>query len=529
MIDAIVAGARIYDGLGAPPFVTDLGIVGERIALIGALEAQDARLRIDARGLALAPGFIDTHAHSDELWLVDPRCLGKLAQGVTTEIGGNCGRSAAPLFGPAREAKQTALLLDGLDPSWESLDEFLGEVARARPAINVATLVGHGTVRRGLVGDRPGRLDDDESAALCATIREAVEAGALGLSSGLAYVPSRFADTEELIACSRAARDAGAARYATHLRDESAGLLAATGEALAIGEAAEVAVVCSHHKAAWQPNWGLVHRSLAAIERARARGHNVAVDCYPYVAMWTELATILPEDALAGGREATLARLRDPRTAAALTLRVELDWHDRWEQIRIASFGGERNEEPTGATIGRTVAEIARERTATATRTALALLAEARMEVEAIFFAMSQDDVATVLSADFCAIGSDASARACDGPTARGLPHPRTFGTFPRVVRRFVFGRRTFDLAEAIRRMTSFPAALFGLRGRGRIAPGAFADLVLFDPERLRDTATYEQPYAYPEGVAAVFVNGRLALRDGAPTGERAGRVLRGG
>ena len=513
MIETVIEGARLYDGVDSEPRSTDLGIVGERIALIGNLGERDAGERVDGRGLVLAPGFIDVHSHSDELWLADGRCLGKILQGVTTEIAGNCGTSCAPVA-------------MGSGAQWRDLDEFFQAVERSGVALNVATLVGLGTTRRVVRGEREGRLELPELRAQCDLIRETIEQGALGVSSGLIYVPSRYADLPELIACASAARDAGAPRYVSHLRSEGDDLLEAVEEALSIGRRSEVAVQISHHKAAGKKNWGKVHRSLDAVARARGRGENVAADVYPYVALWTDLDTILPLDATAGGKDATLERLADPEHAAALALRLQLDRDDSdWHDILISTAGTQRNAELAGLRLD----EIARRWRLSPPRAALRLLLEEELEVSAIFFTLAEDDVATVLSAGFVTIGSDASARAVDGPTAVGLPHPRTFGTFPRVFGRYVRGRRTLELGEAIRRMTSLAADTFGIAGRGRLVPGAYADLVLFDAERIVDTATYERPYSYPTGIESVWVNGRAVVRRGQATGARPGRALRGG
>lgn len=525
MLDAIIEGATIYDGVSAVPFSTDVGIAGDRIGLVGDLSGRDAIVRRQGQGLALAPGFIDVHSHSDELWLVDPRCEGKIAQGVTTEIGGNCGSSAAPLLGLARRYRNADLRPLGLEVQWESLDEFLSLVERNPPALNVATLAGLGTIRRGVRGDLEGPLDADELRRSEALVRSAIEQGALGVSSGLIYVPSRYAGVAELAACARAAADAGQPRYASHLRSEGDDLLGAVDEALAVGRSADCIVQFSHHKAAWKRNWGKVHASLERIDRARSAGAAAYADAYPYVAMWTDLDTMLAEDVLFGGREAALERLRDPEQATAIALRLELDHAGTWKDVQITTVRSERN----AGLAGMRLDEIARGWRISPQRAVIRLLIEEDLAVQAVFFAMSEDDVATVLDAPFTCIGSDASARALTGPTAVGVPHPRTFGCFPRVFSRFVRGRRSLELGDAVRRMTSLPASIFGLRDRGRIAPGAYADLVLFDPERITDRATYEKPFAYPDGIDAVFVNGVPVVLAGTPTGARPGRVLRGG
>lgn len=525
MIDEIIEGATLFDGDSGRPFATDLAIVGERIALIGDLRDRDALRRTDGRGRTLAPGFIDVHSHSDELWLADGRCIGKIRQGVTTEIGGNCGTSVAPLRGLARERKIEEARVVGVDASWRDLDDFFTSVERAGVALNVATLVGLGTTRRSVAGDVDARLDDAALAAELALVREGIDHGALGISSGLVYAPSRYADVDELVACAIAAREAGMARYVSHIRNESDEMLAAVDEALLVGERAETAVHVSHHKASGKKNWGNVHRSLDAIARARKRGIAASADVYPYTAMWTGLDTLLPDDALAGGRDATLERLADPETVVALALRLELDHAGTWHDIAISSVSSLRNERYAGMRVD----EIAARMRLSPARAVLRLLAEERLGIEAIFFSMHEDDVAAVMSAEFVSIGSDASARALDGPTAVGVPHPRTFGCFPRVFGRFVRGRKTLELGEAIRRMTSLPARQFGLVDRGTIARGAFADLVLFDANTIVDTATYDRPYSYPIGVDVVWVNGRAVVRDGEITGTRPGRALRGG
>ena len=470
------------------------------------------------------------HSHSDELWLVNPLCEGKILQGVTTEIGGNCGTSVAPLHAAALAKKRRDAADYRLDVEWTSFDAFFGLIERAGVALNVASLVGLGTTRLSVAGPGARRLEREELVAQNRLIRTAIDEGALGISSGLIYEPGRYADLAELVACAIAARDAGAPLYASHVRDEGDGVEDAIAEALAVGERAEVAVQCSHHKAAGKKNWGKVHRTLAAIDRARARGVAVACDAYPYVASWTELATVLPKSVRDGGDEAALKRLRDPEQAAAAALAMELARDpklggDGWDTILVTGVSSERNAQLAGMRIDA----IARAWGTTPPRAVVRLLVEEGMRVESAFFSMNEDDVAAVFSAGFCCVGSDASARAFSGITARGVPHPRTFGTFPRIFGRYVRQRHVFETAEAVRRMTSLPAQQFGLRDRGVVARGAFADLVVFDDERVVDRATYENPFVPPEGIRDVYVNGLAVVRAGAVTGARPGRVLRRG
>ena len=498
--------------------------------MIGNCSERDAHETVDCTGLSLAPGFIDVHSHSDELWLVDGRMLGKITQGVTTEIGGNCGSSVAPLHGEARTRKQRDARDYKLDVDWTTFDEFFSAVERSGTAANVASLVGLGTTRACISGASDRRLEREELAAQSRLVREAIEHGALGVSSGLIYEPSRYADLTELSAMARTAREAGAGRYVSHLRDEGDALLEAVDEAIAVGSNADVAVRCSHHKAAGRKNWGKVHRTLATIDRARSHGADIAIDAYPYVASWTELATILPDAIRRGGPEATLERLRDPQIAAstAMLLTIARDpalGGDTWNDILITDAGEERNANFAGYRLD----EVAAHWHMSPARAAIRLLVEEDLRVECALFSMSEDDVAAVLTADFCCIGSDASARAFEGITARGIPHPRTYGCFPRVFGRFVRGRPTYSVEEAVRRMTSLPADLFGIADRGRIVVGAHADLVVFDHQKIVDRATYERPFVPSEGLRDCFVNGRAVLRNGAYTGARPGRVLRGG
>ena len=530
MLQTIFEQARIYDGLGNAPYVTDLAIVAGKIALIGDLSDRDALERIPCDGLALSPGFIDVHSHSDELWLADPRCLSKITQGVTSEIGGNCGSSVAPLAGEALERKRREARAYRLDVEWTSFDAFFELVARNGVALNVASLVGLGTTRACVSGSADRRLTSGEQTEQEQLVREAIEHGALGVSSGLIYEPSRYADLPELVGCSSVARESGAPRYVSHIRDEGSGLVEAVEEALAVGARAEVAVQCSHHKAAGRRNWGKVHRTLELLERARGAGADIGIDAYPYVASWTELATLLPDAIRSGGPAATLARLRDPEIAATVALALNLQRDpahggDTWHDILITDAGPEGHSDVAGYRID----ELARRWRMSPARCAIRLLVEEELAVQCAFFSMSEDDVATVLSADFCAIGSDASARAFEGLTARGVPHPRTYGCFPRVFGRFVRGRRTLSIEEALRRMTSLPAAQFGLAGRGSIALDNWADIVVFDADTIADRATYEHPFAAAAGIRHVVVNGRAVIRNGEVTRALPGRILRNG
>ena len=453
MIDILIEQATVYDGTSPVPIQADVAIVGQRVGLIGSLTDREATRRIQGRGLALSPGFIDVHSHTDELWLVDPRCEGKIAQGVTTEIGGNCGSSVAPLHGLALERRREDAATYNLAVDWHGLGEFFDEVTRKGVGLNVATLVGLGTTRRSVRGDREGKLEREELDAETALVRETVEQGAIGVSSGLIYTPSRYADIDELSACAAAAVRAGAPRYVSHIRSEGDALFEAVEEGLEVGRRAEATVQFSHHKAAGKKNWGKVHRTLKTIDRARERsGMDVHAD-----------VSILQADGTGDDLARRDSRRRARAGVAALGRPGDRDGHGASSRAglegtlaRHPDYG--RAEFARRRAAGKRIDEIAAGWGLAPARAAIRLLLEERLDPQAIFFTMTEDDVAAVLSAPFTCIGSDAWARAIGGPTAHGVPHPRTFGTFPRVFGRFVRGRHTLELGEPIRRMTSLPA-----------------------------------------------------------------------
>jgi N-acyl-D-aspartate/D-glutamate deacylase len=526
MLDVMLNGGLIVDGSGEAPFVTDIALVGDRVVRIGDCAGTEALLQLDCRGLAVAPGFIDMHSHSDEVLLVLPSAESKVRQGITTEVGGNCGFSPAPLLGGALDEKRDEMRrLYGGEPEWTDFDGFFRALEQSPPALNFCCLAGLGTIRSALGCLGPHPLRDDDLMRAQALVRQACEQGAIGVSSGLIYPPGRSADTDELVALASSAAAAGSPLYASHIRSEGDGLIEAVDEALDVGRRSECAVQLSHHKASRRRNWGKVHDTLARIDRARDSGLDVVVDQYPYKASSTGLDVILPGDVNVGTRAEVAARLADPRYAALVAARVELDYGGRWHEVLVASVGSHKNRHYEGQTLADIAASMGR----TPVDAALRLLVDEKLDVAAIYFTMCEDDVRTVLSYRHTCIGTDASARATGGPTAIGKPHPRTFGTFPRIFKRYVRDTKLLTLAEAVRRATSLPASRLGLRDRGAIAVGSFADVVVFDAERIADTATYAQPYCYPQGIVHVFVNGVAAVRDGAMTVGRPGRVLRKG
>jgi N-acyl-D-amino-acid deacylase len=480
---------------------------GDRIAAIGDLARADAARAIDAAGLAVCPGFIDIHTHSDLSVLFTPGMESSLLQGVTAEVVGNCGFSVGLARGGDDFAlERRSLERGGVALDWEDLAGFLRRIEDNGVAIHVATLAGHGTLRKRAMGLAERAPDADEAARMRADLEAALDAGAVGLSSGLEYVPGMYAGHTELTALARVAAGAGAF-YATHLRDEGDLLEEAVLEAIAVAEAAGVPLQLSHHKAEKPRNWGKVARTLALVDAAEARGVDVLLDQYPYTAYQTGLATI-----------ALPAKLSDAATRAGV--RAAMEGVD-YAAVEIASCPSHPEYQ------GHAVAELAAAAGRDPRDWVLDLLSAERGFVSAAHFALSEADVERVLADPRVMIGSDAVAMSPAGPLSHDRTHPRSYGTFARVLERYVREKGLLPLPEAIRRMTSLPARRLGWNDRGRIAPGAAADITVFDPDGVRETATFRAPHALAAGVRHVLVAGTIAVADGVATGARAGRVLR--
>jgi N-acyl-D-amino-acid deacylase len=526
VLDVVFEQALVLDGTGGPGFTTDIALVGDRIARIGDCAGRETEERIDCRGLALTPGFIDMHGHSDEALFALPTADSKILQGVTLEIGGNCGTSPGP-FSPATLLERRAELRThfDIDAPWDDFGGFLDALEAAPPSMNFACLVGLGSSRSAVDGVVPGPLTKESLAQQCDLVREACERGAIGVSSGLIYQPGSFADIGELAALATAAAHAGSPLYASHIRSEGDRLVEAVDEALNVGMRSDVAVQLSHHKASGKRNWGKVHDTLANIEKARGFGLDVVLDQYPYKASSTGLDVILPADVNVGTHREIADRLSDPFYFSLTARRVDAEYRERWHEVLIASVASDANRRFEGMTISAIAAETG----LPPAETAVGLLRDEALDVAAIYFTMCEDDLRTVLGYPQTCIGSDASVRAVDGVTARGKPHPRAFGTFPRIFKHYVREAKVLSIEEAVRRACGLPAGRLGLRERGLIVEGFFADIVVFDPATIADTATYEDPHRYPDGIRQVFVNGVAVVRDGRVTGLRPGKVLRRG
>ena len=487
--DTLIRGGTIIDGSGGPSQRGDVAIAGGRIARLGEATGTAARV-IDATGLAVAPGFIDVHSHDDVALLNSPGLDFKAAQGVTTVIAGNCGAGAAPANERLQEfyARGVEGILGPVQTfSWESLAQFYDAVRRAGPAVNAAFLAPHGVLRVFAMGWEHRAPTDSELVMMKEQLTIGMEAGALGLSTGLTYRPGAYAETEELIELARVVARYGGL-YVSHIRDEGARLIEAVEEAIRIGEEAGVAVQISHHKAGGRANWGATERSLPIIDAARSRGLDVTIDASPYPAASTALAALTLNGQLVRG----------------------MDPHD----ILVASVKHQHQYE------GKRLDEVAEMMDLPVEQATARLLREEENAVAAVMFIMDEGDVQRVLRHPTCMIGSDGL------PSPTGKPHPRLYGTFPRVLGRYVREEGLFSLEEGVRRMTSLPATKFRLADRGLIREGAWADLVVFDPERIADAGTYDEPRRYPTGIPYVLVNGALVVDGGKPSSPPAGHVL---
>ena len=531
--DVIVEGGRIVDGTGAPWFIGDVGITDGRITALGQLDGARAGQRIDARGLVVAPGFIDMLGQSEFSILVDGRAASKIMQGITTEVTGE-GASIAPVNDRMMKAASASYRQFGVEQDFHTLAEYFHRIeTRSRPAINIATFVGSGGVRDYVIGreDRPATPDELE--AMKKLVAEAMEDGALGLSSSLQYVPNRFASTEELIELAKVAAEHGGI-YITHQRSESNLIFESLDEVFTIAERAGIPAEVWHLKTAYKANWGKMPEVLARFEEARARGLDVSANQYPYDRASNGLDACLPVWVREGSADEMIARLRDP----ALRERIKTEMADasitEWENQWYGSGGAE------GVMLssvldpalrkweGMTLAEIGREMGKDPRDALMDLVIADHAESSCIISIMTEDDVRAALRHPLVSIDTDSSARAEDGSLSTSRSHPRAWGTFARILGKYVRDEKLLTLEEAVRKMTSRAATRVGLQDRGILRPGMAADITVFDPNTIRDVATFEDPNHYSVGVRYVLVNGRAVVDDGKITDERPGQVLRG-
>lgn len=528
--DLIVRNGLVYDGLGSPPVAASVAITGDRIAAVGALAGARGRTEIDAAGLAVAPGFINVLSWADQSLLVDGRSQSDIRQGVTLEVFGE-GSSPGPLNADMKArlvAEQGDLKFD---VPWTTLGEYLDHLERKGVSTNVASFVGATTVRIHELGYADREPTAAELARMQDLVREAMREGALGVGSSLIYAPAFYAKTPELVALVQAAAESGG-MYISHLRSEGARLLESIDELVAIARAAGVPAEIYHLKAAGRAHWDTIDAAIAKIEAARADGLRITADMYTYPAGATGLDASMPPWVQEGGYEQWAARLKDPAIRARVRREMATptaDWENFYagagpEGMLLVGFRSETLKPLTG----KTLAEVAAMRGTAPQDTAMDLVVENGGDVGTVYFLMSEANVAKQLRLPWVSLGSDAGSLAPEGPFLLSNPHPRAYGNFARWLGKYVRDERLVTLEEGIRRITSLPADTLRLAGRGRLAPGQMADLVVFDPAAIRDHATFDKPHQYATGVLHVVVNGQPVLRHGEHTGATPGRVVRG-
>jgi N-acyl-D-amino-acid deacylase len=529
--DVIIRGGLVYDGTGRAPARADVGIEGDRITAVGDLRSAGAKVTVDARGLAVAPGFINMLSWSVDSLIVDGRSQGEIRQGVTTEIFGE-GDSMGPL---TEEMKKRRLEAQGdvkYDIPWTTLAEYLAYLEKRGVSPNVASFIGATTIREYVVGLEDKKATPEQLAKMRALVRGEMEAGALGIGSSLIYAPAFYASTEELIEmCKEAAKHKG--KYISHMRSEGNRLVEAVEELLRISREAGLPAEIYHLKAAGEANWGKMDKVIAMVNGARREGMKVTADMYTYPAGSTGLDAAMPPWALDGGYDALFKRLQDPaarkRIAEAIVTPTS-EWENLYlaagspDRVLLVEFKSEKLKPLTGKTLG----EVAKARGKEPAEVIMDLVLEDRSRVGTVYFMMSEDNIKKQLRQPWVSLGSDASSMAPEGVFLKSSTHPRAYGNFARLLGKYVREEKVISLEEAIRRLSGLPATNLGLDRRGFIKPGMYADVVVFDPATIADRATFEKPHQYAVGMKHVFVNGVQVLKDGEHTGAKPGRALWG-
>ncbi len=533
--DIKIEKGLVFDGTGNDSIPCDIGINNSLITKMGDLSSETAEKTIDASGCIVCPGFIDTHSHSDVYLLIEPSAASKIYQGITTEICGNCGASAAPLNGAYKMPSDWCAQLDavrqgawskgtgkdaeGVPPAlrpWKTVADYRERYAEAQPAINAALLIGHNTLHAGICGYEPCAATPDEMRQMKMELERALEEGGIGLSSGLAYPPGSAVPREEIIELSKVVAKHGGL-YTTHMRSESGELLEAIDESIDIAERSGARLQVSHLKASGSGNWGKINAAFEKIRSAQQR-ISIGSDRYPYTAGSTDLDILLPQWATYGGRDAILARIRDPETRKKLRAEFDNKPSDYWDNVMVGSTQFEDFK-------GKYLPEIAEALGMETVDAFLYLIDTDDLKTGGVFFSMSEDNLWRVLAEPYVSLGSDGSMRAPWGPLSTDHPHPRAYGSHTKFLRAALDGE-TVHLAEAIHKMTGLPAMQFGLNKRGLLKVGYSADILVFEPAAIKENTTYAHPHQLSDGMRHVIVNGVHSLVDGKHTENRGGQFL---
>jgi N-acyl-D-amino-acid deacylase len=527
MLDILIKNAEIIDGTGKSGFKADVGIVDQRIVEIAVSISQEANQTIVAEGLHLAPGFIDPHMHSDLTVFGNRRAESSIHQGVTTEIIGNCGLSAAPMSGASVGDLQALSMGIEIDITWKSMAEYLEHLQKTGMAVNIVPLIGHSNVRGSVMGYDNVNLTTEQQVKMENLVDEAMEQGARGISTGLFYPPGFYSHTKEIIGLARIVAKHGGI-YASHIRSESDGVLKAVEEAIEVGKQAEIQVQYSHVKISGFNNWEMIDDLIALLESDKAKDAQLGCDQYPYIASSTVLSSILPYWAQEGGGKIIAQRMKDH--AIRELLRKEwyenrIEWDNRsgvrdWNDLLVTDCLSRPE------FIGMTIEEIASQDNLDPLDAAMSLMSLGDAQIVVVYFDQHEDILKKLMKLPFVAIGSDSMGASPHGILGKSSPHPRCYGTFPRVLGRYAREEKVLTLEEAIKKMTSLSAERFSLTDRGVIREGAWADIVLFDAQVVSDKATYTDPHHYPEGIQYVIVNGEIVINRGEHTGALPGQVL---
>ncbi|GJQ57312.1 MAG: aminoacylase [Candidatus Scalindua sp.] len=523
-LDLIIKNGTVVDGKKSASKIADIGIQGNKIAAIGKIDPVASCKSIDASGYIVSPGFIDIHSHSDFFSLVSPESESKIYDGVTTEICGNCGISAFPLRGQLLERRKKGFAKFGLDIDWQNTGEFFDRVNSVPSSMNRGFLVGHGNIRSSVLGYENREPDKGELTQMETELRDAMELGVFGMSSGLVYPSGCYAKTAELIELSKIVSKYNGI-YSTHIRNEGDEIEKALNETLDIALSSNVRTQISHIKTWGEQNWKKIDWIEQLLHESRDKGSEISCDRYPYIASATDLDIILPNWVYEGGIIEVKKKLKLPHTRNRIIEEMR-EINERpgfWESITISSVFNDNKRQYEGATI----AEIAKSLKLSPLTFVLDLLCEEECKVSALFFSMSEENLNRILNWDFVMVGSDSSLRSTKGVLHYGKPHPRCYGTFSKVIRKYVNDKKIISLEEAIHKMTALPAQKLRLQKRGVLEEGYFADITIFDQKSISDQATYSNPHNYSTGIKHVIVNGKLTLTNGKHTGLLNGTILR--